>query len=75
MVGLDSAILQARQVWKASGHEAVFTDPLVECRNCNQRFRLDKLTDTHTCPNCGVEGQLHRAKGFQSDVQDAHGSD
>ena len=35
IVGLDSAILQARQVWQASGHEAVFTDPMVECRNCN----------------------------------------
>jgi glycyl-tRNA synthetase len=45
VVGLDSAILQSRQVWVASGHEAVFTDPLVECTNCNSRHRLDKLDD------------------------------
>jgi glycyl-tRNA synthetase len=64
VVGLDSAILQARQVWKASGHEAVFTDPLVECRNCNQRFRLDKLTDIHTCPNCGAKESFTEPRAF-----------
>jgi glycyl-tRNA synthetase len=64
VVGLDSAILQARQVWKASGHEAVFTDPLVECRNCNQRFRLDKLTDIHTCPNCGSKESFTEPRAF-----------
>jgi glycyl-tRNA synthetase len=53
VVGLDSAILQAREVWQASGHEEVFTDPLVECRECNSRFRLDKLDDPNQCPNCG----------------------
>jgi glycyl-tRNA synthetase len=53
VVGLDSAILQARDVWVASGHEASFTDPLVECSNCNSRFRLDKLDDQDLCPSCG----------------------
>jgi glycyl-tRNA synthetase len=53
IVGLDSAILQARQVWEASGHAEVFTDPLVECRNCHNRFRLDKLDDPDQCPSCG----------------------
>jgi glycyl-tRNA synthetase len=51
-------------VWKASGHEAVFTDPLVECRNCNQRFRLDKLTDIHTCPNCGAKDTFTEPRAF-----------
>ena len=64
VVGLDSAILQARQVWKASGHEAVFTDPLVECRTCNQRFRLDKLSDVHTCPNCGAKDSFTEPRAF-----------
>ena len=64
IVGLDSAILQARQVWQASGHEAVFTDPLVECRICNQRFRVDKLEDPTTCPNCGASNSFTEAKAF-----------
>ncbi len=64
VVGLDSAILQSRQVWKASGHEAVFTDPLVECRTCNQRFRLDKLADTSICPNCGAKDSFTEPRAF-----------
>ncbi|MCH2505737.1 MAG: glycine--tRNA ligase, partial [Dehalococcoidia bacterium] len=40
MVGLDAAILMHPQVWVASGHVENFTDPLVECRSCNRRFRL-----------------------------------
>jgi glycyl-tRNA synthetase len=64
VVGLDSAVLQARQVWQASGHEDVFTDPMVECRNCNQRFRLDKLTDFHTCPNCGATESFTEPRAF-----------
>jgi glycyl-tRNA synthetase len=64
IVGLDSAILQARQVWQASGHEEVFTDPLVECRNCNSRHRLDKLEDPDTCPTCGQKGTLTDPRNF-----------
>ncbi len=64
IVGLDSAILQSRQVWQASGHEEVFTDPLVDCRNCNARHRLDKLPDPDLCPNCGQRGQLTEARDF-----------
>jgi glycyl-tRNA synthetase len=64
IVGIDSAILQARQVWQASGHEEVFTDPLVECRNCNARHRLDKLEDPDTCPTCGKTGTLTEPRNF-----------
>ena len=64
IVGLDSAILQARQVWQASGHEEVFTDPLVECRNCNARHRLDKLEDPNTCPTCGQSGTFTDPRNF-----------
>ncbi|MEX1124980.1 MAG: glycine--tRNA ligase [Acidimicrobiia bacterium] len=64
IVGLDSAILQARQVWQASGHEEVFTDPLVECRNCNSRHRLDRLEAPDTCPTCGQKGTFTDPRNF-----------
>ena len=48
--GLDSSIIQNRMVWKYSGHEQTFHDPLVDCRTCKNRFRLDKLVDVD-CPN------------------------
>ena len=51
IVGLDAAILMAPKVWEASGHLATFTDPLVDCRNCKERWRADQIGDT--CPNCG----------------------
>ncbi|MGI8641442.1 MAG: glycine--tRNA ligase [Pyrinomonadaceae bacterium] len=47
--GLDSSIIQNRLVWKYSGHETTFSDPLVDCRVCQGRFRLDKLPDSQ-CP-------------------------
>ena len=49
VVGLDSAILQAPQVWETSGHVAGFNDPLVDCKTCKGRFRQDKL-DQSECP-------------------------
>jgi len=42
VVGIESAIITKRQVLQASGHEASFTDPLVECRICHERFRADE---------------------------------
>ena len=64
VVGLDSAIIQARAVWRASGHEEVFTDPMVECRNCNTRHRLDKLEDPEQCPSCGKRGTFTEPRQF-----------
>jgi glycyl-tRNA synthetase len=49
VVGLDSAILQAPRTWEASGHLESFTDPLVDCKTCGQRFRADQL-DEAQCP-------------------------
>jgi glycyl-tRNA synthetase len=49
IVALDSAILQHPRVWEASGHLAGFTDPLVDCRACGQRFRADHLAELQ-CP-------------------------
>ncbi len=45
MVGLDAAILMHPDVWEASGHVTNFTDPLVDCKNCKQRFRADHLLE------------------------------
>jgi len=64
VVGLDSAIIQKRDIWRASGHEEVFTDPLVQCSNCNTRHRLDKLEDEEVCPNCGSKGTLGEPRDF-----------
>jgi glycyl-tRNA synthetase len=50
--GLDSSLILNRLVWKYSGHEDTFTDPLVDCRECKTRLRADKL-DNDKCPNCG----------------------
>ncbi|MBI5158002.1 MAG: glycine--tRNA ligase [Acidimicrobiia bacterium] len=64
IVGIDSAIIQSRQVWVTSGHEANFSDPLVECTNCHHRFRLDKLDDPNTCPDCGERGTFTEPRPF-----------
>jgi len=56
VVGMDGAILMSRAVWKASGHEATFTDPMVDCRTCKARLRADQLPEKNgvkQCPNCG----------------------
>ncbi|PIQ76236.1 glycine--tRNA ligase [Candidatus Peregrinibacteria bacterium CG10_big_fil_rev_8_21_14_0_10_49_24] len=45
IVGLDSAILMNPKVWEASGHVGSFSDPLVDCKECNERFRGDKLLE------------------------------
>ena len=45
IVALDSAIIQHPRTWEASGHLAGFTDPLVDCRTCKQRFRADHLDE------------------------------
>ena len=51
VVGLDAAILTSPKVWEASGHLSNFTDPLVDCRNCKERWRADEIGGV--CPNCG----------------------
>jgi len=54
MVGLDAGILMNRLVWRYSGHEATFSDPLVDCRKCKSRLRADKLEDGR-CPSCSSQ--------------------
>ncbi len=58
VVGLDAAILSSPKIWEASGHLANFTDPLVDCRKCKERWRADHLEPDPDdglvhCPNCG----------------------
>ena len=62
VVGLDASILSPPQVWQASGHLANFSDPLVDCTNCNARHRLDKLDDPNVCPSCGATGSFTEAR-------------
>jgi glycyl-tRNA synthetase len=64
VVGLDASILMAPKVWEASGHLATFTDPLVDCRNCKERFRADHLPASGACPNCGAKDSLTEARNF-----------
>jgi glycyl-tRNA synthetase len=79
VVGLDSSVILPRQVWVASGHVGVFTDPLTECQNCHKRFRADHLEEEYeekkgrppengladiSCPNCGVKGSWTEPRDF-----------
>jgi glycyl-tRNA synthetase len=78
IVGLDSAIILARQVWEASGHVKEFTDPLTECTVCHKRFRADHLEEAFlakkpgaifdlaelNCPNCGNKGTFTEPRMF-----------
>jgi glycyl-tRNA synthetase len=67
IVALDSAILQHPRVWEASGHLAGFTDPLVDCRACGQRFRADHL-DQVACPR---KPSVHPGEGPECDLTEA----
>ena len=67
--GIDSSIIQNRLVWKYSGHEDTFSDPMIDCRECKSRWRADKMDALENlseaemkkaieagevkCPNCG----------------------
>ncbi len=64
VVLIDAAILGPPQVWEASGHLSNFTDPLVDCTSCKNRFREDKLDDPNTCPSCGKTGTFTEARHF-----------
>jgi len=67
VVALDSAIIQHPRVWEASGHLAGFTDPLVDCRTCKQRFRADHLDQLP----CGQKPSKHAGEGPDCDLTEA----
>jgi glycyl-tRNA synthetase len=76
MVGLDTSILMHPQVWVASGHIKNFSDPLVECKGCQKRWRQDEL-EKQVCPACGGELSEPRQfnlmfKTFMGPVEDAN---
>ncbi|MER6577514.1 glycine--tRNA ligase [Nonomuraea sp. NPDC001023] len=79
VVGLDSCVILAPEVWRASGHVETFTDPLTECQSCHKRFRADHLVEAYeekngkepengladiTCPNCGNKGTFTEPRQF-----------
>jgi glycyl-tRNA synthetase len=79
VVGLDSCVILAPEVWRASGHVETFTDPLTECQSCHKRFRADHLEEGYeakhgrppangladiNCPNCGTKGAFTQPRQF-----------
>ena len=68
VVGLDSTIIAHPQTWIASGHVSSFNDPMVDCKQCKRRFRLDEISagddgkPAKKCPECG--GELTEAREF-----------
>ncbi|WP_373872373.1 glycine--tRNA ligase [Acrocarpospora phusangensis] len=79
VVGLDSCVILAREVWVASGHVETFTDPLTECQSCHKRYRADHLEEAYiekhgkapengladlVCVNCGTKGAFTQPKQF-----------
>ncbi|MFZ0080143.1 glycine--tRNA ligase [Trebonia sp.] len=81
VVGLDSSVILAREVWEASGHVTNFTDPLTECQVCHKRYRADHLLEGYeekhghppehgladvTCPNCGTRGAFDEPRQFNT---------
>jgi glycyl-tRNA synthetase len=79
IVGLDSSVILAREVWEASGHVTEFVDPLTECQACHKRFRADHLIESYeekhghapegglalvACPNCGTRGAFTEPRMF-----------
>jgi len=54
VVGLDASILSSPRIWEASGHLSSFSDPLIDCRSCKERWRADHLE-----PDPGDDGRLH----------------
>ena len=79
IVGLDSSVILAPEVWRASGHVTEFVDPLTECQSCHHRFRADHLIEAYearhghppengladiACPNCGTRGAFTEPRMF-----------
>lgn len=79
VVGIDSSVILAPQVWVASGHVDAFVDPLTECKQCHKRWRADQLIEAFAekhgheppeglaeivCTNCGTKGNFTEPQNF-----------
>src|SRR3989338_2221062 len=64
MVGIDAAVIMNPKVWEASGHVEGFTDPLVECKKCHERFRADQIDAAKPCARCGAKDGFTDPKNF-----------
>ena len=79
VVGIDSSVILAPQVWEASGHVDAFVDPLTECKQCHKRWRADQLIEAFAekhgheppeglaeivCTNCGTKGNFTEPQNF-----------
>ena len=80
VVGIDSSVILPTKVWETSGHLTAFTDPLIECLKCHNRFREDQLIEQYAekhgveesevtmdliaCPNCGTRDEWTEPKAF-----------
>lgn len=90
VVGLDSSVILAPQVWEASGHVNAFVDPLTECKNCHKRYRADQLLEAYAekhggsepadglaginCVNCGTKGQFTEPRDFNGMLRTSIGA-
>ena len=79
VVGIDSSVILAPQVWVSSGHVDAFVDPLTECKQCHKRWRADQLIEAFAekhgheppqglldvvCTNCGTKGNFTEPQNF-----------
>ncbi len=80
VVGIDSSVILPTKVWETSGHLTAFTDPLIECLKCHNRFREDQLIEQYAekhgveesevtmdliaCPNCGTRDEWTEPRAF-----------
>jgi len=64
IVGLDAAIMMHPRTWEASGHVENFSDPMVDCKECKNRFRADHIDLSAPCPNCGSKGSFTEPREF-----------
>ena len=69
-VGVDCAILMNPQTWVASGHIGSFSDPLMDCKECHERFRADKLIEDF-CAENGIELENNSCDGWSNEQMKA----
>ncbi len=64
VVGMDAALIMNPKVWEASGHLKNFSDPLIDCKKCHERFRADLVNVKDPCPNCEAKDSFTEARQF-----------